>query len=221
MQTILMIEDNMDIMKINRIALEKNYRIVEAYDLKSGRELYKKENPDLVILDIMLPDGSGLEFCEELKQIGNIPILLITALDESANIIEGLRRGGDDYITKPYDIGVLCARVEALLRRYKNQDSEHIIKIANLELNRTTRVAKLDGEDLLLAPRELTLFELLWDNRDRYISTKELYLQLWDTKVCDTGTVRLHIHKIRKKLGENSPVIINSEKGKGYILLKK
>lgn len=117
-KTILLIEDNSDIMKINSKALSmRGFSVLEAATLARGEELLAKRSPDLIVLDIMLPDGDGLRFCKKLRGGSGVPVLFLSALALNTEIIEGFEAGGDDYLTKPYDLDVLIARIEALLRR--------------------------------------------------------------------------------------------------------
>lgn len=219
MQTILMIEDNPDIMKINRAVFKQRYRVLEAVTLKEGREILERETPDLIILDIMLPDGSGLEYCEEIRSTLTVPLLFLTALGENQQIVEGLKRGGDDYLTKPYDLDVLSARVEVLLRRHNAQLEEQVLRAGTLEISKLPHVAKVEGRDLLLTPRELSLLELLLRQRGQFISTRELYELVWGMEAVDVSPVKQHIHNIRRKLGESAPVAIEAQQGKGYRLI--
>ena len=221
MKTILMIEENPDIMTINRMAFENNYNLLEACDIKTGKKMFEKENPDLVLLDIMLPDGNGLDFCEYIKKTRDVPILLVSALGESASMIEGLRRGGDDYVTKPYDIDVLSDRVEVLLHRHKDVVIEKVVKIQELEVNYSSRIARLGDRDLLLTPKEFSLLEFLLTNSGNYFTAKELYEKVWGTKSMNIRVVKQHIYKIRKKLNDNAPVIIDGQQGKGYRIIMK
>lgn len=220
-QTILMIEDNPDIVKINRAVLSgRGYRVLAADTLERGWALFERERPDLILLDIMLPDGSGLDFCRRVRERGGAPILFLTALGESQDIVEGLTSGGDDYLPKPYDLDILCARVEALLRRAaRNRPEDALMRMGPLEISVVPpRAARLNGAELPLTPRELALLELLMRNRERYLPYRALYEQVWGAPSVDARPVKQHIHNIRRKLGESSPVIIESSQGKGYRL---
>lgn len=219
MQTILLIEDNQDIMKINSMALKSKYHILEADTLEVGRQLLDEKNPDLIVLDLMLPDGCGLEFCEEVRMTTDVPILMVTALGENTDVVEGLNRGGDDYITKPYDLTVLVARVEALLRRSEKKASVPIKEFGPLSISSTPHIARLNGEDLNLTPRELSILEVLINNNGQYISSGELYRQVSGMDSFTTKSIKQHIYMLRKKLGDNSPVTIESTQGKGYRIL--
>lgn len=219
MQTILMIEDNLDIMKINSMALKNKYHILEATTLEDGKQLLFKENPDLLILDIMLPDGNGLDFCQEVRKTTDIPILMVTALGEDKDVVAGLTLGCDDYIGKPYDLEVLVARVEALLRRSRSNSGGEKIQLGPLSISTIPHVARLNGDELNLTPRELSILEILLSNKERYISSKELYRQVWGTDSFATKSIKQHIYMLRKKLGKDSPITIESMQGKGYRII--
>lgn len=214
-QTILLIEDNPHIMKINRLTLvERGYSVLEASTVAEGRDLMNSECIDLIILDIILPDGNGLDFCRKVREVRNIPILFLTALGDSSDVVNGLVSGGDDYMTKPYDLDVLAARVDVLLRRNRQDVIQHI---GSLELNTVSSRAYLCGEDLCLTHMEYSILEYLVKNREWYTSAEELYEKLWDMEVSgDVRTVWEHISRIRKKLNGKSSVAIVSGRGKGY-----
>lgn len=221
---ILMIEDNPDILRTNREQLElEGYRILEAESLAEGRQAADEEKPDLILLDILLPDGSGLEYCRELFG-GNRPrILFLSALNTKQEVIAGLRAGGDDYITKPYLMEELLARVEALLRRdNRNTAADTSLSIDNLKICSTSRRVLLNGRDLLLRPMEFSLLEYLGHRPGRYVTSSELYEKLWgQNPLNDTDTVTVHMSKLRRKLGNDAPVRIESRWGKGYRLVRK
>lgn len=221
--SILLVEDDPDVMRANRIALElEGYTVLEAGTLAKGREIVQRENPDLIVLDILLPDGNGLEYCRELRGENGVRILLLSALDTKADAIAGLRAGGDDYIAKPYLTDELLTRVETLLRRRLGGTDEPPLRIGALEIRFTSHRARLDGKDLILRPMEYALLEYLARRMDRYVTAEELYEKLWDMDgLGDTDTVTVHISKLRKKLGKDAPVVIESEWSKGYRLVRK
>jgi len=119
MYNILLVEDDKDILQVNANMLKRHggYHLYLAENLAAGRKIFSDADIDMAILDIMLPDGSGLDFLKEIKQTANIPVLLLTALSEADDEVKGLKAGGDDYLAKPYDINVLLARVEVMLQR--------------------------------------------------------------------------------------------------------
>lgn len=220
--TILMIEDNPDILRANAAELRmENYRVLEADTLEAGRVLAQREQPDLLLLDILLPDGSGLDYCREIFGQNAPRILFLSAMNAPEDVIAGLRAGGDDYMTKPYLMQELLARVEALLRRTQiGQPVPESLRVGSLELNGTAGRAYLAGQDLLLTHMEYTLLEYLARNMDRYLSAEELYQKLWDMEaVSDVRTVWEHISRLRKKLVAGTAADIESVRGKGYRLL--
>jgi DNA-binding response OmpR family regulator len=222
--TILIIEDDYDIRSANRAALElEGYQVMEADTLSKGRQIVEESKPDLIILDILLPDGNGLQYCEELRGKSGICILFLSALNTKSDLLAGLRAGGDDYMSKPYDMDELLLRVEALLRRGKFIGIDELeIQLYGLEMNYISRHALLNGRDLLLKPKEFALLEVLVRSRGRTVPVEELYESVWDMNPAgDVRTVKEHISRIRSKLGENSRLTIVSERGKGYILEDK
>jgi len=220
--TILIIEDNFDILRANAAELRmENYRVLEADTLEAGRALTRQENPDLILLDILLPDGSGLDYCREVFGQNAPRILFLSAMDTPEDVIAGLRAGGDDYMTKPYLMQELLARIEAILRRAPAVNTEsRPLCIGLLELNGTSGRAYLCGDDLLLTHMEYIILEYLAKNTDRYLSANELYQRLWSMEAeGDVRTVWEHISRLRKKLSADSSVHIESVRGMGYRLV--
>lgn len=219
--TILIIEDDYDIRSANRAALEmEGYQVVEADTLSKGRQIAEESPPDLILLDILLPDGNGLQYCKELRGKSGIRILFLSALSTKSDLLAGLRAGGDDYMSKPYDMDELLLRVEALLRRGRFIGTdEPETQLYGLEMNYISRRALLSGKDLLLKPKEFALLEVLVRSRGRTVPVGELYEKVWDMDTAgDVRTVKEHISRIRSKLGQNSTLSIVQERGKGYRL---
>jgi DNA-binding response OmpR family regulator len=202
-------------MKINRTALTKHgYRVIEAETLSEGRDLFDKEKPNLIILDIMLPDGNGLQLCEELRGGSNVPILFLTALGQDNNIVEGLKAGGDDYLPKSYGLEVLITRVEALLRR-ANIVPDTLTK-GNLTIKIPSNEVFINGEKQRLAQNEFSLLLLLAQNENRLFSAESLYEQVWgQPMVNDTSALKNTVYRLRKTL-KDSDYAITFERGEGY-----
>ena len=218
--TILIVEDDTDILSANRAALElEGYDVLAADTLSKGRTFAEKLSPDLIILDILLPDGNGLTYCEELRGNG-IRILFLSALNTKENVLAGLRAGGDDYISKPYDMDELLLRVETLLRRGKFIGQEESpLHRGVLELDFTSQRALLCGRDILLKPKEFALLVVLARDPGRTVSTAELYKKVWAMDMAgDAHAVKEHISRIRSKLGSGSGLFVVSKRGKGYRL---
>ncbi len=219
---ILIVEDDHDILYTNQAALElEGYTVMTADTLAKGRSIAEEFSPDLIVLDIMLPDGSGLSYCEELRGINGVRILFLSALNTREDSLAGLRAGGDDYIAKPYDMEIFMARVEALLRRGKLIGAdEPSIKIGGLELYFTSRRAMQNGRDILLKPKEFAVLEILMQNYGKAVDVNELYKKIWGLEPLeDIRTVREHISRIRSKLGPDSVLSIVSQRARGYRLL--
>lgn len=220
---ILIVEDDNDIMNANRTALElEGYCVKEADTLAKGRVIVEESSPDLILLDILLPDGNGLHYCEELRGKSGIRILFLSALNTKADSLAGLRAGGDDYIAKPYDMDDLLLRVEALLRRGKLIGREEVhLKLGDLELDIISRRALLGGMDILLKPKEFALLEVLMRNFGRTVSVERLYEKVWGMSAAgDVRTVKEHISRIRSRLREDRTYSIQSERGMGYSLTR-
>ena len=214
---ILLVEDNPHIQRANKKALVmRGYHVLEAETLAQGRELLLKEQPDLIVLDVMLPDGSGLGLCEEIRHGSNIPIIFLSGLKEEKEIVDGFESGGDVYLTKPYGLNVLVKNVEALLNRSR-YIPDTLVK-GRLILNIVSNSVTLDGNDLGIgAGKEFEVLLYLAKRENKIISAKQIYEQVWaQSALGDDTAVRNVVSKIRKKL-ELSDYTITTEHGKGYV----
>ncbi|MDO4562903.1 MAG: response regulator transcription factor [Clostridia bacterium] len=214
---ILLIEDNEKILQGNKRMLEwGNYTVSEATTLFEAREIIKSVNPDVIVLDIMLPDGSGLDFVRELRNSrkADIPVLLLTGLTTQKDILRGLKSGGDDYLTKPYDFSILLARIEALMRR--SQRVPQRITKGKLSLEVATSVAAFDGVDLLLTKKEFALLLVFVQNAERFIEAEYLYERVWNRPMAnDANALKSAIKRLRAKLTGSGWQIV-WERGIGY-----
>lgn len=226
-ECILLIEDNESIQQANRRALEKRgYRIEAAASLAEARLALARQEPDVIVLDIMLPDGNGLEFLSEIRARTSAPVLLLTALADKDDRLAGLRAGGDDYIVKPYDLDELRERVAAFLRRKKMYEAHTPQKLTRgpLSLDVIAHRAFLNGEDMLLAPKEFALLLLLVQHEGRPLSKEYLYETVWKLPANnDARAVWTHLSVLKKKLTASTGgrVQIVSERSRGYLLLWK
>lgn len=213
--TILLVEDNLQIIKLNREVLTmRGHRVLVAQTLWQGRELVKKSAPDLIVLDVMLPDGNGLDFCEELRGGSGVPILFLSAMKKDEEVMAGLKAGGDDYLPKPYKIEMLTSRVDALLRRA--QRVPKTIKKGSLELKVLSGEVYIKNESLALSQKEFLLLSLFMQNENIYLSPEYLYEQVWGQKMLANDTsVKNALYRLRKKL-EESGYTLTTERGKGY-----
>jgi DNA-binding response OmpR family regulator len=181
----------------------------------------KVEGYDVVILDWMLPDTKGPVLIVQLRELGiNIPIMLLTAKNQLEDKVEGLGAGADDYLTKPFEMEELLARVKSLLRRNENNDRNPIIKIMDLEVNTNTCQVKRGGDEIELSPKLYSILEYLLLHKDEVISRMELLEHVWgDDGNTLSNTVDVHIRYLRQKLDEQYPSkLIKTIKGKGYII---
>jgi DNA-binding response OmpR family regulator len=217
---ILLVEDNIDIQELNqRFLIRRGYTVQLAYTLAEAGRAITENKPDAIVLDIMLPDGSGLDFLNELKQQGtNIPVLMLTALSGSRDEVRALEKGGDDYLSKPYDNSVLAARLEALIRRAERVPE--VITKGALRLETYSRQALLNGENLNLTTKEFDIVLLLAQNEDCLMSTESIYERVWGQPLGeDNNAIRTVLSRLRTKI-EDSGYVIEPIRGKGYIFTK-
>lgn len=219
MSTILLVEDNPHIMKINAQLLTlRGYQVLQAETAAQAREQLRWHPVDLIVLDILLPDGSGLELCRELKAQRPIPILFLTALGENQDVVEGLRAGGDDYLAKPYDLEVLVARIEARLRAA--EEVRRYYGYGGLKLDLLTMTGYVNGKDIQLTQKEFTALLMLARAAERKVSQEELMEALWGPDAhAESRALWTLISRLRKKLNsQESRLEISSLRGGGYLL---
>ena len=215
---ILLIEDNEKIMRGNVRMFEwEGYETDVAFTLADARNRIDARLPDVIVLDIMMPDGSGLDFLRKLRKnrYRDIPVLLLTGLTAPEDVVRGLTEGGDDYLTKPYDFPVLLARVEALLRRAARVP-ENVVK-GRLSLDVATGTAMLDGNDLPLTPKEFALLLVFVQNEGRYMTGDALYEKVWKAPMeGDSEALKSAIKRLRAKI-RGSGRHIDWSRGEGYV----
>lgn len=219
-QKILVVDDEQSIVTLLQFNLEQSgYSVVVALDGKEALEIAKREKPDLMILDLMLPELSGLEVCKELRQAKiNTPILMLTAKDDELDKIIGLELGADDYLTKPFSPREVVARVKAILRRSQAQDEsvQGKINIGKLEIIPDNYEAFFEGESLVLTPKEFELLLYLAQHKGRVLTREQLLNAIWNYDfVGDTRIVDVHISHLRDKIKSS---YIKTIRGLGYKL---
>lgn len=202
---ILIVEDEESISNLIKISLmQAGYNCSTAYDGEVALEKINRNNYDLILLDIMLPKVDGFEIMNYIKEL-KIPVIFITAVSNIDNKVKGLKLGADDYITKPFDIQELLARVEVVLRRNNKTSSKIIYK--NIEIDVTSHVVKKDNKIIDLTKKEFDLLLLFLRNRNVALYREVIYERIWgDEFFGDTRTVDLHIQRIRKKLNLDSEI---------------
>lgn len=224
-ETILLVEDDENILRTNRRILEQEgYTVLCAGTLQKAQALLGEHTPDALVLDINLPDGSGLAFCEEIRPTTSAPVLFLTALDEKSEIIEGLVAGGNDYITKPYDIDELLARVGAQLRLAQSNrlaaEQSKTIKRGPLTLDTVAMRAYLQGEDMLLSGREFSVLLYLVKNEGKTLSAEQLYEGAWNQPMAGNNSALWKcISRLKGKLAvSDGRVILMNFRNEGYML---
>lgn len=224
MYNLLICDDDKDIVNALKIYLnDPNYRIFEAFTGKAALDIISREEIHLVLMDIMMPEMDGISAMVKLREMSNVPVILLTAKSEDTDKVLGLNVGADDYVTKPFNPIELLARVRSQLRRYMqlgggNVKSESFC-IGGIELNDKSKQVLLDGEEISLTPKEYEILKLFMMNPGRVYSPKEIYRQVWkDAPFGTDNTVAVHIRHLREKIEINpaEPRYLKVVFGQGY-----
>jgi DNA-binding response OmpR family regulator len=221
MKTILVIDDERNIVELLRLYLEKEgWLVVTAADGEAGLELHRRHDPDLVILDLMLPRIDGLEVCREIRRRGDTPVVMLTARDDDVDAIVGLELGADDYVTKPFNPRALVARVKAVLRRSSGAvRAGRPIEVGDLRIDPPRREATVGDRRLELRAREFDLLAALARDPGLVLTRDALLESVWGTDFPgETRTVDVHVAEVRRKLGDDGPRI-ETVRGVGYRLV--
>lgn len=221
-EKILVIDDEDTTVQLISIALErKGFEVIKAYRAEDGLRKAYRTHPDLVLLDIMMPNMDGWEVCRRLRELSDVPIIFLTAKSEVRDVVKGLEMGADDYIVKPYDSDELVARIRAHLRRApKPSVSEELVfDSGNFRINFLNREVWVNGKLVHLTPKEFKLLAVLVRNAGRVISRADLVKEAWGPEYVDaTDSLKLYIHYLRQKVeveAEN-PTYILTSRGVGY-----
>lgn len=223
MARILIVEDEVKIARFLELELKhEGYEVLLAGDGRLGLERALKDNVDLVVLDIMLPGLSGIEVCRRLRLESMIPIIMLTAKDDVTDKVAGLDMGADDYMTKPFAIEELLARIRVALNRKKQsaQPKVDILQIGELKLNLTSHSAFYKDEELTLTKKEYELLEHLIRNKNMVLTREQLLNNVWDYEYFgDTNVVDVYIRYLRQKIDEKYAIhLISTVRGIGYII---
>jgi DNA-binding response OmpR family regulator len=221
MKTILVVDDERNIVDLVRLYLEKEgFAVVAAGDGEEALALVRRHDPDLVILDLMLPRIDGLEVCRQIRRAGDTPVLMLTARSDDIDAIVGLELGADDYVTKPFNPRALVARVKAILRRTEATNrGGRPIEVGSLRMDPRRREATVHERRLDLRAREFDLLVALARDPGVVLTRDALLEDVWGTDFPgETRTVDVHVAEVRKKLGEDGPAI-ETLRGIGYRLV--
>lgn len=217
MANIFLLEDDKILSKGISIALEKDEHTVTAvYGYMEALRKYQTSRYDLFLLDVNLPDGSGMEFCKKIRETSETPVLFLTANDTEQDMLEGFGAGCDDYIPKPFSIEVLQKKVQAILKRTIGDTAR--IRYKNLEVDTDKRLVLLNGEELRLTSTEYKLLCYLMENKGRILTKAMILEHLWDIdgNFVDENTVRVNIKRLRQKLKDEKQEYIATVFGMGY-----
>ena len=219
---ILVVDDDPAVRNlIQRFLLKQNYQVESAEDGKTGLSMFEQFNPDLVILDVNLPDVIGFNLCQEMQSRSGVFVLLLTSRTDEGDKIRGFSKGADDYLTKPFGLGELEVRVAAILRRQRvvtNAEQQRLI-FDKLTIDSLRREVMLNNEPILLTALEFDLLYFLASHPDRVWRRSELLQEVWDYEyVGDHRVVDVHIGQIRKKIeiDPTQPTLIQTIRGVGY-----
>ena len=219
---ILIVDDDPHISEALRLYLEKEgHEVRNAYDGDEGVAFFKKYEPDLVLLDIMMPKKDGWQVCREIREISSKPIIMLTAKGEVFDKVLGLELGADDFLAKPVDMKELSARIKAVLRRYNahtKTDDDEVVKFENIEISLQKYELKLNGKAIDIPPKELELLYFLASNCNRVFTRDQLLDKVWGFDYLgDSRTVDVHVKRLREKLeGVSDKWILKTVWGVGY-----
>ncbi len=217
---ILIIDDEPQIRKLLKINLESNdYKVVEATTGREGMLFAANHPPDLILLDIGLPDASGHDILKEMREWYNQPIIILSVLDDENDIVSALDHGATDYLTKPFRTGELLARIRSAIRRSQSEVNETSLICGELEIDFVARLAKKNGEIIKLTTTEYALLMLFMKNEGRVLTHQFILKQIWGVgRQLETHYLRVFVGTLRKKIEENPnyPKYIITESGVGY-----
>lgn len=220
MQKILIVDDETTILETIDLKLRKEgFTTFVAETAEDGMRLFRRVRPDLIVLDIMLPNRSGYDFCQAVRRDHNTPIIFLSARASDADRVKGLDLGADDYVTKPFNLAELAARVKAVLRRAAGEQPKEAVVAGELSIDPRTHEAKLSDKDLSLSPKEFALLYFLAKNPGQVFSREQLLDRVWGADAyVNARTVDVHVRWLRTHIEEdsNEPKRIVTVRGVGY-----
>lgn len=222
MKTILLLEDDESLNRGITFKLKKEgYNVISTFNIKSALEALNNKSIDLIISDVGLPDGSGFEFCEEVRKKSNVFIIFLTALDQEVDIVTGYDLGADDYITKPFSLMILISKVNAFMRRLDKITASEVMTSGDVCFFTDTMKVTKGGAEIVLSRNELKLLKFFLNNPQQVLSKEQLLTALWDSdgQFVDENTVAVNIRRLREKIEKtpSDPKYIRNVRGIGYI----
>ena len=223
MKKILIIDDEIHIVELLKFNLEnKGYKVDYSYDGFDGYLKTKEFQPDLILLDWMLPNISGIDLLKKIRSdatLEQIPVIMLTAKNMEEDKLEGLEDGADDYITKPFSVKEVLARITSVLRRYKYTSNEKIevLKADDIQVNVNKHIVTKNGQEIELTLKEFQILKLLIENKGNVLTRTFLLDKIWGYDYYgETRTLDVHIRHLRKKIGDNDSKLIETVRGVGY-----
>ena len=221
MKTILILEDDENLSRGIAFTFEKDgYRAVSAGSIGEGKKLLEQQKVDLILLDLGLPDGNGMDFCKEIRTCSAVPIIMLTACDLETDEVSGLLAGADDYVTKPFSLSILRARVEALLRRTE-AEGRPMVRSGKYRLDADLCKFYYEDNEIPVSITELKLLSFFMANAGHALSKEQILSVLWDSEgnFVDENTLPVNISRLRAKIGDDpkNPKTIKTVHGIGYI----
>ena len=218
---VLACDDELKILRALKLVLRpEGFEVLTAASIEEALDVVALSGVDAAIVDLVLPDGSGIDLCRRLREWSSMPIIVLSAVGQQEEKVRALRAGADDYVTKPFDPQELVARLEAVLRRVSPEPEERVVVAAGLEVDRAARVVRRDGEEIHLTRTEFGLLRVLVRNRGRLLTHRDLLVDVWGPEYVDDVTVlRGQIANLRRKLepaGGQRRHYIRTEPGVGY-----
>jgi DNA-binding response OmpR family regulator len=204
-RTVLVVDDEDTVREVvGQYLTRDGYRVLSAADGREARDLFEREQPDLIVLDVMLPGIGGLDLCRAIRARSAVPVILLTARTQETDRIVGLELGADDYVTKPFSPRELVARVRAVLRRATREEPAAAIALGELEIDLAAREVRLRGAPVRLAAREFDLLAFLARNPRRVFTRDQIMQSVWGyTAAIDTGTLSVHVRRLREKIEDD------------------
>lgn len=219
-ENILIIDDEIQIRRFVKIGLEsQGYTVFEAEDGEQGLNVTVMKKPDIILLDLNLPDMKGVDVLKKIREWYHAPVIILTVRDSDESKIELLDNGADDYITKPFNMGELLARMRAILRRIKNNADEPVFKAGNIMIDFSKRIVAVNGEPVKFTPLEYNLLSLFAKNPGRVLTQRQIMKEIWGPGMeSETSYLRVYIAAIRKKIEKepSRPKILITEPAVGY-----
>lgn len=200
----------------------EGYRVTHSKTVENAMKTIVKERFSLYILDLTLPDGSGYDVCKKIKELGDLPVIFLTAFDDEVNVVMGFEYGADDYISKPFRVKELLVRIKSVMRRYNKDFNNGIIKIKDLTVNTNEAKVYKNGEEIILTAMEYRLLLILLNNRGHVLSRNQLLENIWDIEgdFVEDNTLTVYIKRLRDKIEKEptKPEFVKTVRGLGYVI---